>query len=328
MAVSAALLRQGGEFVFITPRSFASGPYFQRFREWFFKRIRPTNIHVFGSRKDAFSRDEVLQENVIFHGVRENDCGAKNAGKLIFVTTSHGLTDLRNAKASQKPWREMVAGREHVLRIPSSSEEDDALQEVEAWNGSLDRYGLKISTGPVVAFRATNWLRQEKETSGTVPLLWLNHVFPLELHWPNGVRKPQYISEEAASEKLLLPNRNYVLMRRFSAKEDVRRLTAAPVLGEDAPWKMVGFENHLNYVYRPNGSLTVDEAWGFAALYSSKLLDSYFRCVNGNTQVSATELRSMPLPSLEAIRELGRKVRRVISPLAKVDDLLAQVLAR
>ena len=47
--------------VYLTPRSFASGAYFRAFREWLFARIRPIRIHVFGSRKDAFHRDEVLQ---------------------------------------------------------------------------------------------------------------------------------------------------------------------------------------------------------------------------------------------------------------------------
>ena len=56
MAVSAALLRKGGDFVFITPRSFASGPYFRQFRTVFFDMIRPSEVHVFGSRRDAFSR--------------------------------------------------------------------------------------------------------------------------------------------------------------------------------------------------------------------------------------------------------------------------------
>ena len=31
--------------------------------------------------------------------------------------------------------------------------------------------------------------------------------------------------------RLLVPNRNYVLIRRFSAKEEMRRLTAAQALG-------------------------------------------------------------------------------------------------
>jgi adenine-specific DNA-methyltransferase len=216
MAVSAALLRVGGELVFITPRSFASGPYFKRFREWFFARVRPLGIHVFGSRRDAFGRDEVLQENVIFHGVRDDGWEKSKRGEMVAVSTSQGVSDLDRPKVTERRTDELIAGEGKILRIPASRDEEQALRKVEAWTGSLEAYGIQISTGPVVAFRSTGWLR--KEANGeTVPLVWLNHVFPLEMHWPNGVRKPQYISAEAASEKLLLPCKNYVVMRRFSA---------------------------------------------------------------------------------------------------------------
>jgi adenine-specific DNA-methyltransferase len=61
MAVSAAILNPTGELVFITPRSFTSGPYFSLFRERFFERMKPERIHIFNSRTDAFKRDEILQ---------------------------------------------------------------------------------------------------------------------------------------------------------------------------------------------------------------------------------------------------------------------------
>ena len=51
MAVSSALLVSRGDFVFINPRSFTSGPYFRKLREVFFAMIRPVHTHIFGSRK-------------------------------------------------------------------------------------------------------------------------------------------------------------------------------------------------------------------------------------------------------------------------------------
>ena len=325
MAVSAAMLRHGGQFVFITPRSFASGPYFAQFREWFFERVRPKFVHVFDSRRDAFGRDEVLQENVIFFGIRDDGWGKKAKAEPTTVSSSHGIGDVGDARITKRSPFDLIAGKDRIFRIPASKEEETALKRVEGWKGSLAAYGLKISTGPVVAFRATKWLRPEA-ASNTLPLLWLNHVFSMEVHWPNGVKKPQHIVSDAEREKLLLPNRNYVLIRRFSAKEDARRLTAGPLLAEDIPTKFIGLENHLNYVYRPEASLSEDETWGLAALFSSKLLDAYFRCVSGNTQVSATELRTMPLPPLAQIIELGKRVRTKKKPMEAVDGLIADIL--
>ena len=113
------------------------------------------------------------------------------------------------------------------------------------------------------------------------------------------------------TEHCLVPNTNYVLLRRFSAKEDHRRLIAAALIGEDFPYAQIGFENHLNFIYRKMGALDKDETVGLSALLNSAIVDRYFRIVNGNTQVNAAELRAMPLPPLNVIREIGKRILNV-----------------
>src|SRR5260370_15816363 len=68
--VALRLLAPGGELVAITPRSFCNGMYFKPFRRIFLDALELRRIHVFDSRQVAFKEDEVLQENVIFHGVK------------------------------------------------------------------------------------------------------------------------------------------------------------------------------------------------------------------------------------------------------------------
>lgn len=67
------MLDADGEMVAITPRSFCNGPYFRGFRKALSRTMRFRRIHVFESRADAFSDDEVLQENVIMHAVKSLD---------------------------------------------------------------------------------------------------------------------------------------------------------------------------------------------------------------------------------------------------------------
>ena len=327
MAVSASLLRQLGDFVFITPRSFASGPYFQRFRAVFFDMIRLTRVHVLGSRRDAFRRDAVLQENVIIAGIRQGHWhGSHGAGRLA-ISSSPGVDEMGQSSA-----REVAAGqvldlgsRDKVLRLPICDEDEEALALVDSWPSSLADLGLNISTGPVVPFRATKFIAGTGEVPEShVPFLWMNHVRAMEATWPLDRHKPEYIARTAKA--LLVPNRNYVLMRRFSAKEEARRLTAAPFIAADFVVPEIGLENHLNYVHRPGGQLTVDEAWGLAALYNSHLLDTWFRAVNGNTQVSATELRAMRLPAHETIVALGQRIKRLADPMADLDTVVASVI--
>ena len=329
MAVSAGLLNEGGELVFITPRSFASGPYFRLFRERFFKKILPVQIHVFDSRTEAFKRDEVLQENIIFKGRRAEGWEHSFSKHMVVISSSHGAGDIAKAKRHTKPLSDLLdmKSRSKVLRLPISENDDSVLDLIDSWTGSLHSYGLEISTGPVVPFRATQHLQHQGKVAAThAPLLWMHHVRAMNVCWPNGTRKPQYILNQAKDEKLLVKNANYVLLRRFSAKEEKRRLTAGPYLSSSYSCSMVGLENHLNYIHRPGGTLTDDEAYGLSALYNSELFDRYFRAINGNTQVSATELREMPLPEMNIIRAIGKRIKKLKSPLEKIDDIVSEVL--
>ena len=329
MAVSAALLRQGGDLIFVTPRSFASGPYFRQFRTVFFNMIRPSGIHVFRSRRQAFRRDAVLQENVIFFGLR-HDCWHKSVGRaLVTISTSDGVEDICGGGPREVSTNAVLdmGSREKILRLPLDANDDDAFAVVDSWPSNLDRLGMRISTGPVVAFRAKKFIASKAMTSDShVPLLWMNHVHAMRATWPQNRHKPEYIARYGA-KSLLVPSRNYVLIRRFSAKEQARRLTAAPYIAADFGVPAVGLENHLNYIHRPGGTLSEDEAWGLAALYNSRLLDTWFRATNGNTQVSATELRAMSLPSLERIVALGRRAKQLGHASTGLDSLVESMVA-
>ncbi len=312
MAVSAALLRPGGHGMFITPRSYAAGQYFSRFREYFFGKMRPRMVHLFESRRDVF--DEVLQESLILLAERSD------RDSDVILSTSASSADFAQVVQRRKSIDE-VLGADNILHL-SLTDEDDAIGEiVRAWSGSLRAYGMEISTGPVVPFRATEFVSANGDVPFThAPLLWMQNVQPMRCAWP--VRqKSQYI-RTAGADKLLLPNKNYVLLRRFSAKEERQRLTAAPYLTDfDTP--VIGIENHLNYIYRPGGDLSTEETRGLAVLLNSNLMDTYFRRFSGNTQVSATELRALPLPPLELIIELGRLSARSDAP---VDTFITELL--
>jgi hypothetical protein len=77
-----------------------------------------------------------------------------------------------------------------VLRVPVSGLEDDFMRLVDDWPGSLEAYGLQISTGPVVPFRATEFIDKVGQVPGShVPLIWMNHVQPMRVTWPLGRHK-------------------------------------------------------------------------------------------------------------------------------------------
>lgn len=307
MAISAALLKTDGQLGFITPRSYAAGLYFKKFRQNFFNQIIPVSIHIFDSRDKAFNKDGVLQENVILHG--KKDSKINRSQHEVKISSCHGLVDIENATAIEIPLMEIISPEEdYVLHIPTEVTQREIVKIVKSWKYNLHSLGLNVSTGPIVPFRAREILTHNP-AGESVPLLWLQNIKTMNISWPAESRKPQYVKITDKARKLLVPNGNYVLVRRFSAKEERKRIVAAPLTSRDLRSKFLGIENHLNYIYRKVGKLSEVEALGLAAILNSSLLDAYFRIFNGNTQVSATELRNLPLPHSHVIEEVGSLIQ-------------------
>ena len=304
MAAAVDLLLDGGEIVAITPRSYFSGPYFKKFRHWFFERVAPRQIHVFKSRVDAFRDDQVLQENVILLGQKAGAPGD-------VVLTSSAGRDCNEIQKCTVPYSRVIdeTNGDFIVRVTTDRLEQRLLECVDAFPENLRRLGFEISTGPVVHFRATEYLLYQKRAD-SAPLLWSQNVRPFTVRFPVNMNgKARHIQVCDDSMRLLVPSKRYVLLKRFAAKEERRRLVAAVMEPEDSYAPYVGLENHLNYVYRPKGELTPDEAFGLAALFNSEFIDRYFRAVSGNTQINAAEVRNLPLPELTVISRLGDAVR-------------------
>ena len=311
MAIAAQLLKtKKSELIFITPRSFSSGSYFQAFRNNFFKKVDIIQVHLFQSRKETFSRDKVLQETIIIK------CQPKTQGKNrpeILVTSSNGTKDLNSLEALTLPSNIVIEydSADRIVFLPTTQREWEIVELFRTWNGSLNKYNIQISTGPVVAHRAWDFIQNQSqnESFDIVPLFWLHNVFKMELTWP--IEKPdkgQYIKSEQKSRSILIENKNYLLLRRFSSKDDKSRLIAAPYFSNATTADFIGIENKLNYIYRPKGYLDRAEIIGLGALFNSNLFDQFFRIINGNVNVSATELRFMPLPPYEQIIEIGNQL--------------------
>ncbi|MGC9395819.1 MAG: BsuBI/PstI family type II restriction endonuclease [Anaerolineae bacterium] len=314
IALALKLLAPGAQASFIVPRSFCSGAYFSSFRKYFIQQALPVAVHLFEARDVVFEHSDVLQENIILTFQRRLHPGAPPPFQVA-ISTSPSAADLEKEIPGQMIDAPLFLGRLNgslFFRLPVGALDKDLLQVVDLWKGSLHQYGLEVSTGPVVAFRAREYLvdKAPVDSQQAAPLLWMQNVQAQTVEWPVRKRnKPQGILLDAG-EKLLVPLNNYVLLRRFSAKEERRRLIAAPFLAAHFAQHgtQLGLENHLNYIYRQDGVLTDEEAIGFSALLNSALIDRYFRILNGNTQVNATELRALPLPPLAVIRQLGQAI--------------------
>lgn len=308
MSTMAKLLQANGTMVTITPRSFSAGDYFKRFRKELFNEVIPEAVHLFHSRSEAFNDDKVLQENIILR-LRKAD---RSLTKRVRISTSVGIKDLNKCNGRFVPLQNVILkdSPEAILNVPTDSIDDNIVDIVQCWDNSLQKMQLEVSTGPVVPFRATEYLTEfTNGDRNIVPLVWPTHVKPMFVTWPiSDYRKPQGIRTEAVRKRLLIPRNNYILVRRFTAKEQHRRVIAGPLFRDLLPGDLIGIENHVNYVWKPSGDLSVEEVFGISALLNSSLIDRYIRISNGSTQINASELRSLPLPPRSKLETIGRLI--------------------
>jgi adenine-specific DNA-methyltransferase len=327
VAISANMLTNKGELIFIIPRSFASGEYFKTFRKIFFSKIQIRNIHLFASRKDAFGQDNVLQENIIIKGNRTKEIDIK---KGIKVSQSYGLKDIKSDNTKEFQYTELInlESDEQFLHLPNSEKQEKIMKLIRSQKNNLNSLGYKVSTGPIVYFRKTEFLQKEK-SSNSVPLYWLDNIKKFSITHPmNGKSKEQFIKHTEKSDSVLISNSNLVLVRRFSSKDDFSRLIAAAHLKKEKPeYAKIGIENKLNYIGKKNGKLSPYEAIGICSILNSYFYDEYFKTFNGNTQVSASELRKIPFPQLHTITKIGRRVSKIKEyNLEKINQIISEAL--
>ena len=315
MAACASLLSDHGRWCFITPRSWTNGVYFSAVRRHLLRLLHIDAMHVFESRRAHFTDDKVLQEAMITWATAQSAHKAE-----VVVSSSTGSHDLKESTLKRLPISQIVSDDESVtIALPT----DEANSVLGRWKSTLDSLGLKVSTGPVVAFRAASHI-DERARSRSVPLLWMQHVERMAVRWPIN-KKREHIAATGETAWMLVPNSTMVVMRRFSPKEDERRITAAPYLAKSLPGTLIGLENHINYVYRPDVEISTNEALGLAAYLNCRIVDQYFRSTVGNTQVNATDLRKMPVPPLSQLSEIGEKVGNAKS-LTAIDNAVESVL--
>ncbi len=322
VALICRLLAPRGELVAITPRSFCNGPYFKPFRLEFLETMSLRQLHVFDSRSAAFRQDEVLQENVILHAVK----GITKPHKILISRSSGEPGD----KGIQREvdFEDVVSPNdgERFIRLLTEDQHACVNTSMERFEESLDDLGLGVSTGRVVDFRARSFLRMQP-SNDTVPLIYPCHFRDGYIDWPmDNRRKPSALLDDERTRELQVPSGVYVLTKRFTAKEERRRIVACIYDPDRISAKSVGFENHLNYFHSSGAGIPLRLAKGLTLFLNSSLVDTYFRQFSGHTQVNATDLRGLRYPSREALEHLGDKVEGVGQPQEKLDHLIAAEL--
>lgn len=319
VALALLLMERGGHLCAIIPRSFCNGPYYRPFRDLLLREASVKRIHLFGSRSDAFAEDEVLQENVIILLERQGIQGSV----VLSSSRDAGFDDLKewslSADAIIRP-----GDPERMICLPTEGEAAGVLPD--KFDRSLVEIGAQVSTGPVVDFRLKEHLRPAP-VSGSVPLLYPAHFIDGRLCWPrDGIKKPNAIVDNEETRKWLFPRGNYVIVRRFSSKEERRRVVATLVREDELPEPFVGFENHVNVFHVAKRGLDLELATGLTVYLNSTLVDVHFRTFSGHTQVNATDLKGLPYPTVADLVAMGRGIPEGSMTQAEIDERVGAVI--
>ena len=298
LAIGTLSLKPEGQLVAITPRSFANGPYFAAFRRFFLARLALDRVHVFESRSTVFADSDVLQENIVFSATNSAQPGD------VTLSVSRGHTD--EASSRSAPYADVVKpdDPDQFIHIPTEHSDRHIADFFGRLPCRLPDLQLQVSTGKVVDFRARKYLHGQP-SGDSVPLIYPTNLRDGRVQWPLPVRKAQALTDCHETAKLMLPAERYVLVKRFSSKEERRRVVAVICEAAELHTPRIGFENHLNVFHYKERGLDELLARGLCLWLNSSVVDKFFRTFSGHTQVNATDLRSMRYPSREHLIGLG-----------------------
>lgn len=316
IALSIKALRQNGELVAIIPRSFCNGTYFKPFRELLLNYCVIKRIHLFESRSRTFKGENILQENIIIH-LKKND----RQGDVIISTSSD--SEFKDIKINKFDFSSIVKPNDEYkfIHIPSKAVD---IKMPSVCTKTLSDLGLEVSTGPIVDFRIKKSL-SNNITKKSVPLLYPFNFSEGKLSWPKKHKKPNALILTSDLDKWMLPKGDYVLVKRFSSKEEKKRIVAYYLGANDLDSPVIGIENHFNYFHKNKKGFSKKLALGLTIYLNSKLIDEYFRVFSGHTQVNANDLRNMLYPDLSTLQELGeRSINKNINQ-AYIDKVIKEL---
>lgn len=296
-AMGAFNLKTNGEMAYIIPRSWTSGAYFKRFRQKFLSECALEHIHLFVSRDKVFDQESVLQETMIIK-VRKTTVKPDH----ITITTSQSNCDFSDVTSFSAPYETVVSGPDQYVYLVTSKEEVEVLQQLNGWEETLPQIGLPMKTGLTVDFRNRDALRNTAEETA-VPLFYSQHIKDGKVIFPIGKENEYIVTQQPG---LLQDNVNYLFVKRFTAKEERRRLQCGVYLSRLYPdYPLISTQNKINFI---GGGQDVSECiiYGLYVLFNSSLYDQYYRILNGSTQVNSTEINTMPVPPISVIEEMGK----------------------
>jgi adenine-specific DNA-methyltransferase len=302
IALCVNLLRVGGYAAIVTPTSFLSGKQFCRLRRFL---MRHTDIAHIGMVSDRFGVFIDVEQETALTIMRRRDEEDRSTIRAN-VSVVSGTGKYKNVGECVLP----NEGR--VWPIPRSMADVELLKVASLSEFRLSDYGYKVRIGAYVWNRD---LRPKYETlkkakrakaRAPVPLLWSRDISVASSvrlgkeSATDGESRFVDVGQKAHSSVVTSPS---VVIQRVTSNDQHRRLVAAAV-STDIYATYGGFigENHVVIVEQVTDRPALSPS-KLAKLLSTHVVDRYFRCISGATNVSVFELNQLALPNPRDLKE-------------------------
>ncbi len=286
------MLKDRGKLGFIVPRSMLSGLYFKNLRSLIERKTSLKEIVYISERKKVF--DSVLHGTMILSLNRNK----KNESK-VDVSCSQSLQNLNNhhnkITIQEKNLIQHLNGTS-VWFVADLKEKYGIISRIINTHSLLssNEINCHVKTGQIVWNRVKPLL-SEVAKSNTLPLVWATDVGKYNFTFNRmGNSRPCFLEVNSRTENLMVKGLS-ILIQRVTADEQQSRIVAC-IPEEFCNKEINGYfvENHLN-VIQLNIQPEID-LYFILGILNSDIVDFFFRAMNGNTQVSATELNLLPIP--------------------------------
>lgn len=301
IALSINLLKQNGVCALVTPTSFLSGQYFSKLRCLLMQQSRILRIGMVDDRSGVFI--DVLQETALTLLRRTTKPHTSQMKATVSVVSRDGKyvnvgpCILPNSGAA---WP-----------IPRVEPDVLLLRNAVGSKFRLKDYGYAVRIGTFV------WNRDKRpvylsgadvkrnKANTAVPLIWSSDIKSGGVLRFDGKKKkngePCFVDFGDKGHRSII-RRACVLLQRVTSNDQQRRLVAATV-----PRELYGIyggfvgENHTVIIEQVVNKPFLSPRQ-VAKLLSTPVIDRYFRCISGATNVSAFELNQLPLPNPRLIK--------------------------
>jgi len=291
-------LKPNALMIYLIPRSWMSGNYFKLLRKFIFNCGSIVELHSFDNRNNQFGNTMVLQELVIL-------VFKKGYSKKITYYNHDNIEKLNNSSSLSLDQKSIKLDDEYQIYTLTNKEQLDIINHFKYFNTRFKDLGLKMHTGTTVKFRNIEYL-YDSSSKFNVPLFCRDNFQDHKVVLND--KNKQYIS---LLSHTLQKNEDYIFVKRFSTKEEKRRINVAYYRSNlFNEYNLISTDNKINFVSCENKDILK----GAFLVLASTQFDKYYRALNGNTQVNSTEINNMYF--------LNDKILEELSSIYDIDEIL------